>query len=381
MLDASYGINSNALNNKLYTTVYEGGFIEDDLKLQQYDKLKKINRVGGDANINTGVAFRLKNKKNNINYLGLTISQKYHYRAKFSDDLFKLILSGNSIFIGNSAYFNQNSINYLNYQQVNLNYTAIREKHSIKMGISYLKGVDFFNLNVKDGELYTNYNFTQLYLQTSYSIQLPDTSGTKKWSDFNGHGGAVNLSYSGRISSSNSGNTFLNIAVSDLGLLVWNKNSLSARVDTAIKFKGIELNNIFQLNDSNLTGLSTDSLKKSFLPLKKDRITILLPAWFDLSFKTFTRRNTSLQYGIKYRLMADYNLFGYIAMQHRFNKFISAGMGFSYGGYGVLNTSLELKLCPFKNYELLLQTNNLLSQLFPSSTFGQGLLVSMRYGF
>ena len=59
----------NTLTNKLYATVYTGGFIDEDLKVQQYKRLKRSNRVGGDAGTNLNFAFKFKNKKSGFPFL------------------------------------------------------------------------------------------------------------------------------------------------------------------------------------------------------------------------------------------------------------------------------------------------------------------------
>lgn len=380
-IEGGYNINSNTLTNELYNTVYTGGYIDNQIKERAYRNLKSSNRSGGDLNYGFSFYFKpdsLFKKKNNLGF-SVSIKDRIHFHSVFSDDLLKLVLSGNSEFIGRSAFFNNTQLGYLHYQQIKFNFFRNKENLWINGAISYLKGQDFINLNINRGELFTKDDISQIYLNTAYNFQMPDTTkGAKKTGKFNGHGTSIDFCFTEKLNHSHSR---INLEINDLGFIRWNKNSLSADVDTSFTFGGVRLNNILQLNDSNVTGLSQDSIKHSFLPYEKKSMTTILPAWIHLGIVYDIGKKSMLSLGIKYRINAGFKPLYYVSYDYSFNRFIKTGINLSYGGYGRMNTGIQVRTVIFKKAEMILHVNNFMGFIFPKKTFGQGLFLSLKYGF
>ena len=118
--------------------------------------------------------------------------------------------------------------------------------------MAYLKGNHNINLNINQGSLYTA--LYGEYLDINYDINgyITDTSNINL---FQNNGNGVALDFDVKF---NAGANTINFYINDLGFIKWNKNSINFAADSTFSFIGIDIDNIYDFNDSIFNNIIDD---------------------------------------------------------------------------------------------------------------------------
>ena len=173
---------------------------------------------------------------------------------------------------------------------------------------------------------------------------------------------------------------FLRLEIHDLGFIRWNDKSLKYISDTTYRFEGIEIDNIFTLEDSILQ-LTLDSSSNDYVPLfNQGSYATFLPTTLHLSL--FQKKNNEWFFtvGIISRIFANYTPYiyakpGYILK----DKYIFTST-LAYGGYGRFHFGLGAQV-KFKGFNISAGANNLEGFVFPKHFGGNSAYVSVRKVF
>lgn len=258
----SNGLNYSFLNDILYT-----GYITNDKKEQWINMGNKNNHL----------AFELANgliyKNVNLN-LEFSILDKNILRASFTDDLMRLGLYGNFNYQNQSLNFSNTFIQTTRFQQYRLNYTHNIGSVNISSAVSFLAGNHHSSFVINEGQLYTGTNGTSLDISYDMNVFVTDTSNLNIFAN-NGNGIALDLEADLMIK-----NFKLNVYLKDLGYINWKEKSTIARADSNFTFNGIEIENIFDFNDSIINDQFNTS---NAYNTKNEKFKSYIPANFGFS--------------------------------------------------------------------------------------------------
>lgn len=373
-------INSNVITNDFINAVYFGKTIDDELKNNVIKKSKLINRLGSDSKYQ--LLYVNKNSflgRPNLHYF-LALKHYDHLDASFSRDFIKLLLWGNSQFKGQTADLSGFAYNQLLYQQFQLgllkNVVFKTTKLSIGFGISFLKGQKNLNILTHQAQLYTHPDGEYIELDIDYELKQTDTLTHNKLSAFNGLGTSADLFFSLNINETN----IWKLSITDIGFINWNHTTNNFRVDTTLRFNGVEIANIFDMQDSIAFSTSPDSIVNDFTSSENNNYSIFLPFRLHLSYQKILNKFHILC-GARYYFNANHTPYVYFKLNYFITKSFLVGSNLAYGGYGTIDAGLEIAKQFKSGFTAALGTNNLDGFIFPSSATGQGVYFHIRKTF
>lgn len=373
---SSFGTNS-FLNKFIY-----GGNISREDKSTLYQKLGSTNTIGGDVNfsVQAEIPFDTLFKKNNLS-LVVGVEHTEHFDAKLSNDLVKLIFDGNKQFAGEYANIGNTNFNYFNYQQINIGIVKYKKNNEkpAKEGVlfSLIKAQEHQAITIPEGSLFTEQLGNELIFDLNYIYNGSDTANTG-FKAFNGFG--ISTDFFTEYNLKNGGKIRLNI--DDLGFIQWNKKSIQIEADTIISFDGVEIENIFDINDSLISSFSRDSLLE-YVSTKKGEggYAIALPTTFNINYLHIFSDKIAMNIGLRYKILSNYFPLIYTNIQYNLaNNFMVQG-NIIYGGYGKLNVGITLAKQFKEKYQVIIGSNHLGAYLLPSSTYSNNGFLGLKMYF
>jgi hypothetical protein len=169
--------------------------------------------------------------------------------------------------------------------------------------------------------------------------------------------------------------------VADIGLIRFNDQSLYINQDSLFHYTGFTVNSIYQLQDSTFANTSKDSIMNTIAPLKKQSVSVTLPAILNLSFETQLNKYVQLTEGIRYVFNANYKLLFFMKGNFCLNEHVSISATVGYGGYGNFNYGLGAYANFGKGFVIYLGSHNIEGYVAPKKTCGQGAYISLIKNF
>lgn len=381
-LGANFSYASSVMNNQFINKFIFGGKIERKDKDNAYNNLSDYNRLGGDINYHLNIEIPIDTffKKTTVS-LFFGVENLEHVDARFSSDLFKLTFDGNKQFAGQQANIDKTSFNYYKYQKFNfglINYKFFKDKVA-KEGVilSLIKGQEHNAVNINEGSIFTEQFGREVEVDLDYLYHSSDTLN-KGFSAFNGWGVSADLFTEYFLKNGDK----IYLGLEDLGFVSWNSNSLEIAADSTFYFDGVEVDNIFDLNDSLVSGISRDSIIDNLSSTnKKTTYTIATTAAFNINYTKYFNKKWKVNIGIYHKILANYSpLFSVNGYYYVNNKMAVKGH-VSYGGYGKFNTGLALSKSVKNYFNIFIGTNNLNAFVAPKSSFGNSGFVGLKAYF
>ncbi|NQX97161.1 MAG: hypothetical protein HRT73_04665 [Flavobacteriales bacterium] len=379
-LNYTYG--SSVMNNEFLNKFIFGGKIEREHKDKAYQKLSNNNRLGGDLNYKfiTEIPLDTFLGKTSLSFqVGLEIIE--HMDGEFSSDLFRFVFDGNKQFAGKSINLGGTNFNYFSYQQLNLgiiNYRTIDEKLA-KEGVivSIIMAKEHKAITVPTGSIFTEELGKEIDVDLNYLYNSSDTNNTGIGA-YNGVGVSTDLFTEFFLKNGDK----IHLGVEDLGFIYWNSNSLELAADSIFHFEGVEVDNIFDLNDSLLSTISKDSLINSITTSDKKRdYSIALPTAININYTKIINEKWKINIGLYHKILSNYFPLISTNYYYYFNKKFVVKAHLSYGGYGKLNTGLALAKSVSRYFDIFIGTNNLEAYIVPSTSYSSSGFLGLKAYF
>jgi hypothetical protein len=340
---------------------------EDNLRNEISKKLKSENYFGIEMVNNLRIWPVFDFKLGGTNYgLGITLGNTYEQKIYFTDDFFKLMYEGNVPFAGKTAQIAPLDYRALSYQEAGLNLVSrATGQFNFGIGLSYIKGNNFYELNASKGTLFTSDDGDSIHADINLSYKSSDPS-RKEAKSFNGSGSGFSAFGNYNLNSKSS----FYIALDELGFIFWNNKSVYFNMDTSGSFTGFD---IFDKTDPNKEpGIFIDTFFKitestanaSYLMWLKPRVNLV----YSLNTSTM---GSKLIIGATYRF--DHYSFPGMYLQYRFKpvKNLYFQGGISYDEYKNAGGNLELGFRLYKKLVCSIGSYHV-EQFFTSMT-GQSL--------
>lgn len=340
-LDASAGYDSNVLRNDLVTGIYRGGAMGRDVRQRTMDGMGNSNRAGYELGGRATYAWGdgLFGRAEWMPRISLAYQSVMG--VQFAKDVYALSFFGNAGFEDGTAHLGPSEFEQVTYQTFGLGVEGRNSGSFVELTI--VNGRSLNAGRVQKGDLFTAQYGRYLELQLDGEYHRSDTAGNS----FNkGIGAAINMQWQHSFQLLRSPALF-SLAVTDLGFITWNKNSLSVQKDSTIRYEGFEVADILDL-DGLLVNKATlqDSLGFGF---SKGSFMRVLPARAEVGLRAGRFHKRSHFQGMRpYELSVDYRyLPGYlphagITRNFVFAKCMALSVGAGYGGFGELQAMAGL---------------------------------------
>jgi hypothetical protein len=376
-------LGSNAINNKFASTLIKSGFITDDLKNSNH--LKRKNILGTDVFSDIYVT-NMPDSMWGLSNFGYRIglAHKQFRSVNFSDDLYNLIFYGNKQYAGDFANFDNTKFRSIDYQKLELgiikNYNDNETKVSIYFGFNILKGQQLQALNIYKGSFYTADDGSYLDLNTKLAYYTSNQSH-KQITDFNGIGLSCDAYFSVEDVSSKLTFTF---ASEDLGYISWKNKSYHTFVDSTIHFDGIEINNILNVAQENLQGMSKDSLMNIMYNNNDTTpFQFTIPEKLTLEIKKeWNGFINSTIIGMSYIFDTGQPIPQFYSVQTaKITKWLNVGLIENYGGFSGFNAGLALRIQTNKKLSATISSGDLTGFIMPKEAYARSIMMAISYKF
>lgn len=378
LFDGMY--NSNAVNNNFVSAFYRGAFINEDLKTQVSDVLRKHNRLG--ANMKIGFTYSIHQPNPNSHRFSFSFFDRRHFNLSFADDLFDVVFYGNKAFAGDTAELGNFRMNSLAYQQFRFAWEKDGDTHHGSYGFSFslLSGEKNLYLNGCTEGLYTAPDGSFISFPLQFQADITDTLKTG-WFAQNGMGVATDLFYempymvgkkSGRI-------TF---ALSDFGFIRWSKNSLHYKIDSAYYFDGITVDDILNIDSNAFSSTNTEKILDRNADIKPWFYVTQIPCTVDIHTHTQYGEQFAVEKGFKY--FFNTSAFPYFYTKLYFTLGRKRNIRFAYtagyGGYGRFHSGAEARFSLSSKYVFHVYDDYLFSGI-SQMAYGKGIFLKLSRKF
>jgi hypothetical protein len=379
-ISSGYFFASNAINNRFALGYIKGEFIDDVRKKTVSDKLSDENHIVGGFQAEIRYE-RLNDTIFNLprSFYSVSLKSQYHLNSTFSKDAFELFFRGNKSYAGKKANLSNFKYNQLVYQQVNFTfghaYKFNTDKFTYTAGLSLTKGQKLYNIHAPKASIFTEINGEYLDLDADLNIHQSDSSKNEIIS-WNGTGASVNFSFSWKNQKNNS----LNFSVDNFGFIQWNNQTAYIKSDTAFRFEGVDVSDLFLFSDSIKEVISLDSsLVEPYLSVReKKSYQTPLPARLNLSYRYMIGQGKmDVEAAVSYLFFAGYQLMENLSFSYTLNNTQRFSLICSYGGYSGFQAGFSYHAIIMKRWLLGMESNYLSSMLNPDKGCAQGAFVSL----
>lgn len=373
-LSGALSANSNSVPSAFSNTFLFPKFIDEGLKQEAFSKLKPMNRFGAEYSTEGAVSFHPDSTwKAGGQFIRISFAQKQLYALGFSEDLFRVVFGGNAAYADRRANFDNSSFYGISYQTLKAGFFKNVNKITLGVSLGIARGLSHTNLRVKSGNLYTDaageyldVAFNGSYLESGIvSNQLHVTPS---------YGGLMDLLFVVRPGK----NWNLFAEVKDFGFINWNESTSLLSRDTAFRFTGVQVNDLFDFGDSSI--VFGDTLLKK---IKGDEVTGVsmraLPATFRLSATKIINNWWRAGVSAQYRNIPSYTMQYELSLKRVLMSGMAFGINCYYGGFGKFNTGLEATLLNNGRHYLMLGTMFNEGLISAKKAAGSGFMLRYSY--
>jgi len=254
---------SNSLNKDFLNSMLYGGQITDEIKSEWIAAGDENNII--NAEISNGLSYTYHFNKQSV---GFDFTDINIVNSRFTDDFLRLFFEGNIYHQNETLDFSNTNIKADRFQQYKIRYSKTINNVNINGGISYLAGNHHLSYIINQGSLYTAPFGTYLNVAYNMNAFVTDTSNFSIFAN-NGNGVAIDFNTDFSIQEYD-----IHLSLTDLGFIMWKASSISLATDSIFNFQGVEIEDIFNFNDSVLeaSNIIDDVLRsnttsfKSYIP-------------------------------------------------------------------------------------------------------------------
>ncbi|MBL0104031.1 MAG: hypothetical protein IPP51_09940 [Bacteroidetes bacterium] len=342
-INTEYFFGSNALTNELGSTYFRNSFITDDMKDQVSPKLKDKNYFG--AGFSAGVQY--KHKPDSMFGLRhvwyeVNFSNNYHFSSDFSKDVFEVYFRGNKNYAKKTADLSDFLFRQLNYQQATFTFGHWfrHETNIIEWwgGFGINKGQKYLLIEAPRATVFTSEFGDYIDLDANLHIHRSD-SVKNNITDVNGLGGTMQFGFKW----TDSKKRLLRVQASNIGFISWNSKSSFVTADTAFRFEGVDISELFNFADTVESSINLDS--SLVQPYLKNRTylaeTTWLPATIQVSYSIPVKKKWTMETGLSQTFNAESKLLIYQLHTYTITSNHTAALKLRYGGYSGFHIGLS----------------------------------------
>ncbi|MES1226331.1 MAG: DUF5723 family protein, partial [Bacteroidota bacterium] len=334
-ISSEFNFASNAFTYELAKEYYLKGFITNEMKDGVSKNLDLSNRAGGQFISEIRFSHQPQSMFGSTNWSwNITARNINHVNSNFSKDLFEVFFRGNKNYAGKTADFSDFNFLYLKFQQLSFGLSKKFGSDSCRMEVGAALGLnvgqEMQKITTGSVQLFTEEFGSFIDVNADLEMRTSD-SLKKKFGSANGIGLSTDLFYKVSIQEKHH---FL-FKINNLGFIRWNDRTTDIKADTSFRFEGIDINDLFELQDTITTTATNDSsIVQDFLSNRSfKRYTLILPARFEILYRRpIGHRNLHGETGLNYVLNADYKLQYRVAADYAWATSV-AGLSLSVGGY------------------------------------------------
>ena len=366
---------SNRFTNELMDKFIFGGYIDEALKTSTENRLKRFSSIGGEAEQ------KIEYWNNNIhpfrdeNYGFLfSFSDNHFVSTNIASDLYRVAFYGNGPYLDQTLDFSYTGGVYQHYQKLGfgvydnstfssltLNYVSGSKTVEGRLGTtSMVSEIDSVLLNLYGGGFRSDKFYPYFGLQ--------------------GNGISADLSYNYMFETKNARRHVFNLRLSNVGFMLWNKNSHNYSIDSSASYSGFDVQDFLNREDA---GAKTYNFEDTLgISNSEGKVFTAMPIEFVLQ-KLPILDLTGFQVigGIKTILTPNYFPYMFGGVYYSPVKNFAASTRISYGGFAGVRWGLDFAYFIQDKFNVSLSTFDLIGNLSSKIGHGRSLNFSLQFLF
>jgi hypothetical protein len=364
---------SNGTNQILINKLLLGGYISAEDKAQSAKYLRGYNNFG--VNLNYDVNAFIKGGKKHDFLIG--IKNQEILNATYTKDFFNLMFYGNQAYKGKTADLAFCNVNALRFQEIKFGAILHSVDSVAKIGVSlsFIKGEQLFYIRTnKNSSLFTSADGSELIFNSKFNLAISDTNN-KNVMSFNGVGASADIFFETPYKSKFGKQSILIVNANNIGFIHWRNNSVQYSSDSSFRFSGYSVDNIFDLKDSTLNKINSDSILFSLTNARRENFNVNIPTNLVIINKIVWSNQFVTNFGFRHIFNANYKPYVFIEPELTKGK-ITMCLHVGYGGYvrAGFGTSIAYQS---SGWFFKIGSNHLQGLLLPKYTSGQGVFLSL----
>jgi hypothetical protein len=360
--------NSNAIPSSFSNAFVNPKFIDNDLKSKAYDRLNGMGRFGLEIDYGVEALFFPDSTWNdNQQALSISAGRQLVYGAEFTEDLLRTVFSGNAAYADQTASFDNSKLYAIGYQYFKIGYrkNLYKERLGFFTNFGFARGLNHTDIQLNSGSLYTEPSGQWLDLAWDGSY-FTSTRSSNRLGESPSNGYLMDLGFHKYLDKKYLWK--LSASVKDLGFITWNAQSDNFKRDTSFRFTGLQFYDVLNYDDTTL--VVGDSLLNRLRGAEEKASEMkLLPFQLQAELRYLADPKTGrllLTAGARYRRIPGMRVEYSLKSNYRFvnGKPFYLNFGFSYGGFGGLNSNLGFE---YKHKRHRLQIGTMYNEGFITS--------------
>ncbi len=366
---------SNRFSNELMDKFIFGGHIDEALKTTIDNRLNKINSIGGEAEQ------KIEYWNNNIHPFGnekygmmFSISDNHFVSANIASDLYRIALFGNEPYLDQTLDFSYTGAVYQHYQKIGIGFFDTFSFSSLQ--INYITGSKSI-----EGRLGTSSMISNLD-----SIRLNLSGGGYRTDQFypyigmQGNGVSVDLNYNYAFETQTGRRQVFNLRLSNVGFMVWNKNSYNYSIDSSASYSGFDVQDFLNREDA---GAKTYNFEDTLgISSNQGKVFTAMPIEFVLQkLPILDVSGFQVIGGIKTILTPNYFPYMFGGVYYTPFKNFATSTRISYGGFAGFRWGLDFTYILQDKFNVSLSTFDLIGNLSSKIGHGRSLNFSLQVHF
>jgi hypothetical protein len=365
---------SGRFNNAFMDKFLFGGHIDQQLKDNNFNRLKGLNNFGGEFEQ------RIDSYTPNINPfkkekygLMLSFSDNHLISANISKDFFGLAVYGNSNYVGDTMDLSYSHAKYQHYQKFSIGFYDKTTLSSVQ--ISYVSGSKAFDFYAANSFLWTHSALDSIELQLQG--EGFSTGAFSPYFAFQGSGFSLDINYNFIFNSKKGDKQIISLKLNNLGGIFWNKNTSNYFVDSTTYYTGFNVQDFIGKDSINNQWNFKDTLG---LQTTKNRHGEALPLEITLD-KLANRYGNKVQaiFGFKAIITPEYRPYLYAGVYYQPVSKFSASTYLSYGGFAGIRMGLYLNYWPSDKIYISLGTADMIGNVSKNFGFGRSAVFSASF--
>ena len=376
-LKFNYDAGSNSLNNKMLFKFGLGGFIDNNLKQTNKDRIKTKNIFGQSSDFS--FYYRQENRQIwGIKELGFQVALEWHnlLEAEFGPELYQLIFYGNKDNAGSSVDLSTIHFQSLNYYQIKGGLNKIFGHSKMGFNLSLNLGNNYSDASFNNTRFYTSFTGDSLALKSDISYKYQSLSSLSPVT-IRGYGAGLDIFYA----YDNPRLFKLEAKIENLGFIFWQDKSMEFQRNKPIIWEGFEVENLLQMPDPLMKKSPADSLKEYISTHSQStKYRSYTPVNVEVKFKKMlVEDKIEAVVVVKYKHFSNYRPMVLLQSNFLLNEKISLSPNLSYGGYTGFNIGFELEYKLNNISELHLGTRYLGGYVLQNNFSGFGGFITFTY--
>jgi hypothetical protein len=369
ILDAGGDFCSSSIENELISKFITGGFINQEVKDNSFNRHGAINRIGGvfGAELEYRNYKKLFAKRN----WGFLIRGSYGAFGGmiYSKDLFGLGFYGNQMYMGETIDLSGTNFTYMAYQKIGFGLIESESKSNVSFNIYNIS--DRISGNLEKVQITQDEAGDEVNLVLNGRVEMKNNNSFSQ-----GIGFGFDLDFYLPVAWLDNQRAFLRFQAKNVGFAYMHEKQKIYSFDTSFTFDGWRFDEI--IGENSLFQDSLNLLDTMGIYTKEDNRTVMLPGFLQIGKIVDEQSMNEFQsfFGLRFYPSLIYNPYIFAGLDYKAAKWIRIGLNAAYGGFGKFRAGLYTS-CRFKNYSLGIASENILG-FFMKNGNGQSLFIKLR---